>query len=209
MIEAPGWYGKLPGMGDFAHRRIPETLRAAWDRWLQNGLSRLRVRHADWTARYLEAPIWCFVLGNDVIGAKCWIGVVMPSVDGVGRYFPFTVVSELVAPPTELQGHALTYVRQWWAWAMQAALDGLNHDLDANSFESRLHELFSGDEALQDDFEAPPLALPDPGQSLWFTDPTGKGGLGMASSGLPQDEQFEVLFGFGGDVPSGPGKEPS
>ena len=32
---APGWFGKLPGMGDFAHRRLPEPFRSAWDRWLQ------------------------------------------------------------------------------------------------------------------------------------------------------------------------------
>ena len=24
---APGWFGKLPGMGDFAHRRLPEEFR--------------------------------------------------------------------------------------------------------------------------------------------------------------------------------------
>jgi hypothetical protein len=61
--ELPGWFGKLPGMGDFAHRRLPESFRAVWDPWLQRGLARLRDRHADWTSHYLEAPIWCFALG--------------------------------------------------------------------------------------------------------------------------------------------------
>ena len=30
----PGWFGKLPGLGDFASRRLPDTFVAAWDRWL-------------------------------------------------------------------------------------------------------------------------------------------------------------------------------
>ena len=33
------------------------------------------------------------------------------------------------------------------------------------------------------------------GQSLWFTDPAAEVGLGMTSQGLPQDDQFEALFG--------------
>lgn len=65
----PGWFGKLPGMGDFAHRRLPESFRAVWDQWLQRGMSRLRDR-ADWTERYLEAPLWCFALGRQVAGSR-------------------------------------------------------------------------------------------------------------------------------------------
>ncbi|MGO8543079.1 TagF domain-containing protein, partial [Rhizobium leguminosarum] len=30
----PAWFGKLPGMGDFAHRRLPQDFLAAWDQWL-------------------------------------------------------------------------------------------------------------------------------------------------------------------------------
>ncbi|VWX55992.1 Type VI secretion system protein ImpM [Burkholderiales bacterium 8X] len=203
-FQVPGWYGKLPGMGDFAHRRMPAALRTAWDRWLQGGLTRLRSRHENWTAHYLQAPLWCFVIGADVIGSKWWMGVLMPSVDAVGRYFPFTIVSELVAPPTELEGAALAYVRQWWWRASKAAFEGLERDFDAKHFEARLHELFMGDAAgrseLAGDAPTQPIALPDPGQSLWLTDPDGHAGQGMTSKGLPQDEQFEALFGC---VPDG------
>ena len=209
MNEVPGWYGKLPGIGDFAHRRMPDVFRIAWDRWLQTGLAKMRVRHANWTRHYLEAPLWCFVLGDDVIGSQCWIGVLMPSVDGVGRYFPITVAAELVMPPTELHGNALAHVRQWWSLAMRAALEGLEHDLDATRFDDRLQALFSVDEpAVKDEGDAPALALPVLGQSLWFTDLAGKGGLGMASQGLPQDEQFEALFGIGSDGSGQGGKIP-
>lgn len=193
---APAWFGKLPGMGDLAHRRLPDAFRDAWDRWLKNGLARLRVRHDDWTDRYLKAPLWCFVLGEGVVDGQCWIGVMMPSVDGVGRYFPLTVVAELESTDTELRGAGLSRVRQWWALAARAALEGLKTDLDAVRFEVLLHRLFAGEPAPRLDDRGGALALPVIGQSLWFTDPAAEGGLGMTSQGLPQDDQFESLFGY-------------
>ncbi|MCR8958310.1 type VI secretion system-associated protein TagF [Variovorax sp. S2] len=93
----PGWFGKLPGMGDFAHRRLPESFLSEWDHWLQRGLARLKDRHTDWMAHYLQAPVWCFALGPGVAGEGAWIGVMMPSVDGVGRYFPITLAVEIDA----------------------------------------------------------------------------------------------------------------
>jgi len=195
---APGWYGKLPGIGDFASRRLPDPFRSVWDRWLQNGLARLRRLYADdWTDRYLKAPLWCFVLGEGVIGGGCWLGVLMPSVDGVGRYFPFTIAAELISSRPELHGEVLARTQLWWVLAARAALEGLEHDLDALRFDERLQTLFEGYATEAGEGDGPPLALPVAGQSLWFTDPVAAGGTGMASQGLPQYEQFEALFGFG------------
>jgi type VI secretion system protein ImpM len=195
----PGWFGKLPGMGDFAHRRLPDTFRETWDHWLHDGLMRLRERHADWTARYLEAPLWCFVLGRGVAGDRCWLGVLMPSVDGVGRYFPFTVAiafDDGDAPPAPLA---------WWALAAQAALDGLEHDLDALRFEALLQRLFDegaaaadgsvfdGESADRDRDDLRPL----PGQALWLAAPEDADAARMTTAGLPQGVAFDALFGFG------------
>jgi type VI secretion system protein ImpM len=194
---APGWFGKLPGMDDFAHRRLPDGFSEAWDRWLRNGLGRIRVRRQDWTERYLDAPRWCFVLGNGVINGQSWIGVLVPSVDGTGQHFPFTLVTELVSPQSELTAAALARVRQWWLLATRAVREGLDGHLDAIRFEVMLHRLFARDAATPGEGSEAVLALPVVGQSLWFTDPTAEGGLGMASQGLPQDDQFEALFGCG------------
>lgn len=142
----PGWFGKLPGMGDFAHRRLPESFRSVWDPWLQRGLARLRDRHADWTSHYLEAPVWCFALGPQVVGEGAWIGVLMPSVDGVGRYFPFTLAVELDASAGgTLQGEALQQALGWWVQGTRAALEGLEGDLDALRFDAVLQRLFAAD----------------------------------------------------------------
>lgn len=181
----PGWFGKLPGMGDFAHRRLPEPFRERWDHWLQSGLAHLRGRHADWTARYLEAPLWFFVLGEGVAGRTRWQGVMMPSVDGVGRYFPFTLARELGADAPTL--------RDWWVRGAQAALEGLENDLDALRFDALLQRTYAGGEA-PDELPAP--ALPAEGQSLWRTHPDGDDGVSLIVAGLPRDARFEALFGY-------------
>lgn len=197
--ELPGWFGKLPGMGDFAHRRLPESFRTVWDQWLQRGLARLRDRHADWTAYYLEAPIWCFALGPQVAGERAWIGVLMPSVDGVGRYFPFTLAVELAGDVSDaLQGEALVAALQWWALATQAALEGLDGDLDALRFDAVLGRLFVAAAAGSvDGVEL--LEMPAAGASLWLGDPAVEGGVRMLATGLPRDAQFEALFLGGGE----------
>ena len=40
------------------------------------------------------------------------------------------------------------------------------------------------------------LVLPEYGSSLWFTDPQAEAGQGMSMQALPEDEQFDALFGF-------------
>ncbi|MFM9926180.1 type VI secretion system-associated protein TagF [Variovorax sp. H27-G14] len=194
----PGWFGKLPGMGDFAHRRLPEGFRAVWDAWLQRGLARLRDRHADWMERYLEAPVWCFALGPRVVGQGAWIGVLMPSVDGVGRYFPFTLAVELHGSDGAvlLQGEALGAALRWWGRATQAALEGLEGDLDALRFEALLLRVFGEAACAPDaaDASGGSLALPAAGASLWLCDPSVAEGMRMLCGGLPVDGQFDALF---------------
>lgn len=200
-VGLPGWFGKLPGMGDFAHRRLPEAFRAPWDQWLQHELARLRERHADWVEPYLQAPLWSFALGPDLLGAPGWAGVLMPSVDSAGRYFPFTLVTALAdTEPAALLA--------WWQRAAQAALQGLDQDLDAARFEALLPPLFvSGhggvvpaEGAMQD--AAPPTVpeLPNAGESLWFADPADAAAPRMRLAGLPRGMRFDALFGWAEEV---------
>ena len=189
----PGWFGKLPGMGDFAHRRLPEAFRKQWDDGLHDGLLQLRERHANWTVRYLEAPLWCFVLGRGVVGDGCWMGVLMPSVDGVGRYFPFTIATAFDHPPPAMSA--------WWALAAQAALDGLENDHDAQRFDAMLQRLFDSSIAL-DAIEGDGLPLlPLTGQALWLTLTDDVAELRLTTGGLPQGEVFDFLFGFDDRTP--------
>lgn len=106
--DRPAWYGKLPTLGDFASRRLEPDFIGQWDAWLAGGMADLHERDgSDWIQRYLLCPSWCFVLMPGVLtghaGASAWMGVLMPSVDRVGRYFPLTLVSRIPALPRSLQ----------------------------------------------------------------------------------------------------------
>lgn len=189
----PGWFGKLPGIGDFAHRRLPAEFRAAWDGWLQEGLMQLRLRHeGDWRARYLEGPLWFFVLAPGVADGEAWAGVMMPSVDGVGRYFPFTVAAPLQGTmPAAAEWPALL---AWWRCAAQAALQALEQDLDAAAFDALLAAMNGSTGAPTEAGEAP--AWPTHGQSLWLTQPETTGAPVLTAAGLPRGARFDLLFGF-------------
>ena len=89
---APGWFGKLPFLGDFASRRLPDSFIKPWDEWLQPGLAAARDAMGErWLDLYLTFPVWRFVIPAGLLGDANWIGVLLPSVDRVGRCFPLTI----------------------------------------------------------------------------------------------------------------------
>lgn len=91
-----GLYGKLPAHGDFVQRNLPSGFIASWDDWMQHFIAGTREQIGeDWLNIYLTSPIWRFVFSQGVIDADAWAGIILPSVDRVGRYFPFSVVTRL------------------------------------------------------------------------------------------------------------------
>lgn len=103
-----GWYGKIPGTGDFIARRIPASFSEAWDRWLQAAMDGSRQRlGARWRDSFLSMPVWRFVLSPGLLTANAWAGIMVPSVDAVGRYFPLTVASALPSASLDLVGTLL------------------------------------------------------------------------------------------------------
>src|SRR5207253_10781262 len=92
----PGWYGKVPSLGDFATRRLPIEFVKAWDAWLQYVLPASREALGDsWFDTYLTMPIWRFVFLPGLVTQSGWVGVLMPSVDRVARHFSLTLAAEL------------------------------------------------------------------------------------------------------------------
>lgn len=109
---APGFFGKVTSHGDFVSRRLPPDVVDAWDGWLQRCIhSSKQQLGADWMGHYLTSPIWRFAAAAGVLGEQSWAGVMMPSVDRVGRHFPL-----MIAAPGQ-PGMALTdYVSEGMAW---------------------------------------------------------------------------------------------
>jgi type VI secretion system protein ImpM len=88
-----GFFGKLPSHGDFVRRRVADDFVSGWDSWLQQCLAQSRETLGDaWLDTYLTSPVWRFALAPTVCGAAAVAGILVPSVDRVGRYFPLTLV---------------------------------------------------------------------------------------------------------------------
>ncbi len=93
-----GFYGKLPSHGDFLRRRLPDAFVSRWDGWLQQCMAASRSALGDgWLDVYLTSPSWRFGCAGGACGPTPVVGVMAPSVDRVGRYFPLTVVAHLPA----------------------------------------------------------------------------------------------------------------
>ena len=178
----PGWFGKLPSLGDFASRRLDPAFIECWDDWLAEGLQALRQQQPDaWLDAYLQAPSWCFLLmpgslpgALGPLGRLAWAGVLMPSVDRVGRYFPFTLALPLTALPSSEEGLP-TFLQALWLWLARLddlAADALQDDWTVEQVEAELARLgcleWVGAAALAIPASSlpPPLPQGQPGQTL-------------------------------------------
>ncbi|RVT84116.1 type VI secretion system-associated protein TagF [Rhodobacteraceae bacterium CCMM004] len=89
-----GAYGKIAALGDFFRHNLPRAFVEAWDGWLQDTVGAERDRLGDaWDRTYAAAPIWRFSAAAGVAGPQAMLGVLMPSVDRVGRQFPLTLAA--------------------------------------------------------------------------------------------------------------------
>lgn len=84
-----GFFGKIPSAGDFVSRDIPHHYLRHIDDWFSEGMFSLSTEQQAWLDVYLTAPVWNFVIFPKVWGDEFLYGALMPSVDSVGRYFPF------------------------------------------------------------------------------------------------------------------------
>ncbi|MEX0285067.1 MAG: type VI secretion system-associated protein TagF [Paracoccaceae bacterium] len=89
-------FGKMPSVGDFFRLGAPRDFIAAWDPWLQSALlAGQQAMGAEWDNYYMSTPIWRFMLAPGLAGSSAVAGVLMPSVDRVGRRFPLTLLKPL------------------------------------------------------------------------------------------------------------------
>lgn len=218
---SPGWYGKLPMLGDFASRRLPQAFIETCDDWLSNGIEASRQRLGDaWLNTYLTGPLWRFAWAPPVVDARWWFGVLMPSVDKVGRYFPLVVAWASASAPIDAE--ALRALDELQARMANAALASLRANATLDDFESALesplpYALACAEPALsaselpgRQRFEADvPRSLLQwaqalssvdftrrlAGHSLWWLDPgsTSEHRLSIAP-GLPPAEHFVDLL---------------
>jgi type VI secretion system protein ImpM len=140
MLSPTGLYGKLPCAGDFVTRSLPATFVMHWDDWLQRCLLASRTKLGGrWTEVYLHSPLWRFALQPQVCGPQAWAGVLMPSVDRAGRYFPLTLAAPVPTGASALL--SVTAAEHWYAQLEGIALWSLQPEATLEEIESQLVRL--------------------------------------------------------------------
>lgn len=147
-LQPPGFFGKVPARGDFVARRMPTGLTRVWDEWL--GTLTISVRNGaatDWPEVWLTAPLWHFALGASIAPPQGAAGVLVASVDRVGRMFPFTVIGPSLGIPDQ----------EWSASVEALVLDALSDAFSPDVLDAALVRLGA----------PPPGATLEPACSFW------------------------------------------
>lgn len=134
-----GAFGKIPSLGDFFRNDLPRSFIEPWDTWLQAGISSAHsLLGEDWDSRYLTAPIWRFSLPANQSGPNAISGVLVPSVDRVGRHFPLTL-----AAPTETDSSVSHHFANTAVFEQleDLALEALDDSMTLNKLQAKLAEL--------------------------------------------------------------------
>lgn len=140
MINNVGLYGKLPAHGDFITRDLPPAFINIWDEWLQRGMLCSQEELGDnWLDIYLTSPIWRFAISTGAIDDNNWAGIMIPSVDRVGRYFPFTLVAKLSSGSNAFE--MISSEGSWYRNLENIALEGLDGHLDVDEMHTELQSV--------------------------------------------------------------------
>lgn len=138
--DAPGWYGKIASLGDFAQRRMAPGWVQTCDTWLSRCMHAASAQLGErWFELYLTAPLLHFAWTPGVMDDAWWFGVLMPSCDAAGRYFPLLVAQSGVQLPEDCT--AFDNLEQWYEGLARAALHTLHEHTTLEIFEAMLAEL--------------------------------------------------------------------
>lgn len=180
----PGLFGKLPSRGDFVVRRLDPACRDGLDGWLQAGISTSRRVLGDaWLPAYLNAPVWRFACPAGACGEAPLAGVLMSSMDRVGRYFPLVLAAQLATDATPDR----VFPAAAWFDALEAqALDALERETDLTLLDGAVNAL--GMPAWEDGVVAD-------GRTLFWLPSDGVGAaILLRSEGLPTPQSFVSLL---------------
>lgn len=92
-LNQSGYFGKLPAVGDFVSRGLPQSFITPWDTWVQELLLEFRTTSdstEEFNNNYLGSATIKFALSPGLCGENGWSGVMLPSKDKAGRVFPLT-----------------------------------------------------------------------------------------------------------------------
>jgi type VI secretion system protein ImpM len=181
VTASAGCFGKIPQRGDFVSSNLPRDFVDAWDEFLREFLAASRTALGEqWLKTYLHGPIWRFIFEPAHLVSTSVTGVLMPSVDRVGRYFPFTVAALSPSVPAARMDDA------WFTRAEALSLETLDDAFDPQTLAERVEALGGPETAAE---------TAQQGGALWST----LGSLTLApmsfrAATLPRSGQCTVLL---------------
>lgn len=108
-----GFHGKLPSAGDFVSRGLSPRMQQALDRLLQSAMAHALSDGTDPGELFARAPLFALVIRHGTLCDAGFVGVVVPSRDRVGRWFPLVLGVESTTPsrpaPASWPSRALTH----------------------------------------------------------------------------------------------------
>lgn len=102
-----------------------------WDDWMQRCLASSREQiGTEWLDYFLTSPIFRFVISPGCLDNSSWAGIMVPSVDSVGRYFPLTIASPLSSETDIYQflSSNVNWYKNLEGVAMQCLQQGISAD---------------------------------------------------------------------------------
>jgi len=104
-----GFFGKLPGYGDFVQRNVAPDIINQWDNWILQCIETSQMQLSEtWKEVYFNSPIWRFTIDGRLLSSAAIShptsiqhpisGVMMPSVDSAGRCYPFMIFCQAQRP---------------------------------------------------------------------------------------------------------------
>jgi type VI secretion system protein ImpM len=218
MANSFGAFGKMPALGDFFRLGLPQGFVEAWDTWLQSAMLSARAAlGVRWDDCFLTAPLWRFSLAPGLAGPQAVTGVMMASVDRVGRQFPLTLAVTLpTGTATERVHFASTALfHDLETIALDMLEDGMTKDLLAERLSGlQLPALLAtgphpagatrlivapDETALLADLAADHLAQSYRRPSLWSAD-VGDSRRMLVCEGMPDTSRLPALFDIAAPV---------
>jgi type VI secretion system protein ImpM len=187
-----GFCGKVPFAGDFIARGLPAAERERLEDFLLGGLQVVGGMPG-FAESWAVMPIWRFAARPGALTQAMCIGIVLPSVDRVGRQFPLAVLA-LAAPGVDADPDAmLTASAPFLAAAEAAALAALDPSAPPDAAFAEIMQ--------RRELPPPARAVSGGAACVWETD----GGLTGAPARLPSTGKpnpgatMKAMLAAGGD----------
>ena len=174
----------MPSLGDFFRINASPGFVEPWDIWLQIGMQEVRrLLGSNWEVCFMSAPIWRFTLSAGLAGPDAMLGVLMPSMDRVGREFPLTLMTPVSGTPllTDLHSGA----ESLFPFLEDIALNTLDDDMTRDKLVNLLSQLSLN--------HVETMKIPGLPSSIWTALLDNKP-VTMTCKGLPNAVQMRGLF---------------